>query len=233
MAIAMMGAACGTRTGADGDTAAAQPAPPAIDVRRAEVIGDSLIVSTADEQLAAVSALGFETVVRALPGVPLSSRFIQQSIDAAVGSGVVVIATASNDNYSNYLESLVSGRPAAQARYREQLRLATERLAGSCVVWVNTRTTIGAYYRPEETRATNTTLADFVASQPEAWLVDWAAISEGHDQRDWFVADNLHFNRFYRDQYGFDVQDDSQRRQLGADAYAAAIADGVSRCPRP
>lgn len=236
LVLLVLAAACRPAAGDQGtrtSTSTTRPMPTSIDRDRADVIGDSLIASTVKEQTAAISSLGYTVSVQALPGAPLASPFIQQSIQISKGSGVVVIATATNDNYSNYLESLVSGEEAAQDLYRDRLQRATDELRGSCVVWVNARTEIGALYHPETTRATNRTLAEFVAADPRTRLVDWAAISAGHDSRDWFVADELHFNRFYEDEFGLIVQDDSERRQTGADAYAAAIAEGVRRCPAP
>lgn len=237
LTLLVLATACGERSAAPElprpTSTTIRPMPATIERNLASVIGDSLIASTTGEQIAAISALGYRTTVQALPGAPLAGRFIQESIQIAKGSGVVVIATATNDNYSNYLESLISDEQEAQRLYRDQLRRATEQLAGSCVVWVNTRTAIGAFYHPETTGATNRTLAQFVASEPRTRLVDWAAISAPHDQTDWFIADELHFNLFHEDEFGLKVQDDSDRRQAGADAYAAAIAEGVARCPRP
>ncbi len=200
------------------------------DRNAASVVGDSLIASSAQEQRVAIDALGYVTTVRGFPGVPLTSPFIEQAIELSRGTSVVVIATATNDNYSNYLEALLEGRSEAQALYRRRLERVGATLAGSCVVWVNARTQIAALYHPEETDASNETLARFVEAHRNTRLVDWAAISTGHDHTDWFAADELHFNRFYEDEFGVKQQDDSDRRQSGVDAYAAAIADGVRRC---
>jgi hypothetical protein len=194
------------------------------------VIGDSLIASTSEEIAAAVQGEGYTVSVAGSPGVPLTDPFIQSHLADARGTPIIVIATATNDNFVNDETSLSSGQAAASSAYRSLVERTNSGLAGSCTVWVNMRTRVAGLYRPEQAPYTNAVLAGIVASNPDTRLVDWATISEPHDSSDWFYVDELHFNRFYKDSNGVTQQDDAHRVQPGADAYAAAIAQGVRSC---
>jgi hypothetical protein len=202
-------------------------ASPNVDVA---VIGDSLIASTTVEIAAAVENEGYTVSVAGSPGVPLTDAFIQQHLDAAIGTPIIVIATATNDNFVNDEASLAKGQAAASAAYRRLLEETNARLAGSCIVWVNVRTKTAGIYRPGQAPYTNAVLADVVAANPNTRLVDWATISAPHDASDWFYVDELHFNRFYKDADNVTQQDNSVRVESGASAYAQAIAAGVRSC---
>lgn len=88
---------------------------PRVDVA---VIGDSLIASTTDEVAAAIGADGYTVSVAGSPGVPLTDPFIQQHLDAAVGTPIIVNATATNDNFANDDASVAQGQTAASTAYR-------------------------------------------------------------------------------------------------------------------
>ena len=49
-------------------------------------------------------------------------------------------------------------------------------------------------------------------------VASWSSRSAGHDSRDWFVGDELHFI------------EGAERRDLGVHAYVDVVADGVDEC---
>ncbi len=104
--------------------------------------------------------------------------------------------------------------------------MATRFLApGGCVVWMNARDATNPIYRPDHAPATNQVLASAFAGDV---VVDWAGISRPHGL-DWFVVDQLHLDQLVNPLTGTVVVP-GPRRQAGADARAAALADGVDAC---
>jgi hypothetical protein len=188
------------------------------------VIGDSLVFQTLTEQAAALGGRGFEPAVYGRPGVPLSDSWVQGYVAAVATDrtvNVVVLATASNDNLEASTRGSAVGPATAIAEYRARLEAAIDQLAGRCVVVVNVRSTSAALYAPETAPETNASIAAVAAAHPGQVIdVDWDSISRGHHD-DWFVGDGLHFD---------DITSGADRHQAGADAYAEAIAAGVSRC---
>ena len=195
------------------------PAPP-----RVAVIGDSLIVQTLTEQAAALQGRGFDPVIYGRAGVPLSDAWMQGHLAAVAEDRAVttvVLATASNDNLEAAGRASMVGPTAAVAEYRARLEAAIAQLADRCVVVVDVRSTSTSIYAPELAPRTNVAIAEVAASRPRRVVeVDWDAMSRSH-QADWFISDALHFD---------DIPSRGNRHQAGADAYAAAIAEGVARC---
>ena len=190
------------------------------------VIGDSLIFQTLAEQTDALRRRGFDPEIHGRPGVPLSDRWVKAQLDAVARDQAVrtvVIATASNDNVETSTRAVTVGPRAATAEFTARLEAAIDQLAGRCVVIVDVRSTSAAIYAPAFAPTTNAAIASVVAGHPTSAVeVDWDAISRPH-RHDWFIADELHFEA---------IGTGTDRHQAGADAYAAAIADGVSRCSR-
>ncbi|MCU0267025.1 MAG: SGNH/GDSL hydrolase family protein [Acidimicrobiales bacterium] len=184
------------------------PAPVPAPRLRVQVIGDSLVYGTYNELLDRLS--DHDTTVRALPGRPLRDPWIREQIAAAVGSDIVVIATASNDN-------LAYGPAGDWPGYQALLGQVTAQLDGSCTVWVDVRDRVDERYSPATAATTNQVLRATV-EPAGAVVVAWSDISRPHDSSDWFATDELHF------------EDDTGRHQAGAAAYAAAITDGVHTC---
>jgi hypothetical protein len=191
------------------------------------VIGDSLVFQTQTEQADALGRLGLDPRVYGRPSVPLSDGWVQGHLLAVADDrtvGTVVIATASNDNVEAATRAAAVGAPTAVAELRARLDAAVTELADRCVVLVDVRSTSAAVYSPGFASRTNATIADVAAAHPgRVVVVDWDGISRPH-RADWFVADQLHFG---------DVRTGADRHQAGADAYAEAIAAGVSRCTSP
>jgi hypothetical protein len=208
-------------TAAPPATAAAPTTEPAASVA---VIGDSLIFQTLTEQNDAISRRGFDPKVYGRPSVPLSDSWVQGYLAATAKDRTVravVIATASNDNVEAADRAAMVGQTAAIAEYRARLEATIDQLASRCVVVVNVRSTSAAVYSPKLAASTNAAIADVAAAHAgRVVAVDWDSISRQH-RADWFIGDGLHFE---------DLPSGGERRQAGADAYADAIAAGVSRC---
>ena len=194
-------------------------APPAsaADGRRVAVVGDSLIFTTAAEQATELRHRGYDATVQGNPGKPLSDPWIQGRLGESRGRDIVVMATASNDNVELANRTAQVGNEQAGAEYAGRLETTIEQVGAPCTVIVDVRTRTGALYHPETAATTNARLRQVAASH-RAVVVPWSAVSDGHDQRDWFVADELHFIN------------GSQRQDAGVQAYTQAIANGVDQC---
>jgi hypothetical protein len=200
--------------------------PVAVVAPRVAVIGDSLVFQTLAEEADALTSRGFDPEIYARPGVPLSDAWVQAYVATVAREralSTVVIATASNDNVEVAHRAAAVGVGAATAEYAARLEAAIDQLAGRCVVVVDVRADSAGIYSPGLASGTNAAIASVVARHGSGAVeVDWAAISHPH-RADWFITDELHFA---------DVDSGADRHQAGADAYAAAIADGASRCTR-
>jgi hypothetical protein len=197
-------------------TAGVSPVDAALEVA---VVGDSLVASTTPEQQAELARRGYAASVAGNPGKPLTDAWIQARLDETRDAEVVVIATASNDNVQLAQRAAEVGRARASEEYGQILASTIARVAAPCTVVVDVREQTSPLYRPETAPVTNTALRATAAGAEQATVVvPWSVRSAGHDHRDWFVRDELHFTT------------DSQRQDAGVQAYSDAIADGVDEC---
>ncbi len=198
-------------------TAGVTVAAPTAGGRHVAVVGDSLVFTTQPEQQAGLAARGYRASVQGNPGKPLTDPWVQDRLDETAGADIVVVATASNDNVQLAQRTVEVGPAPAADEYASHLDATLRRVDAPCAVVVDVRTESSALYHPETTATTNARLRQ-VAAGHSAVVVPWSQVSAGHDQRDWFVGDELHFIA------------GGQRQDAGVQAYARAIADGVDRC---
>jgi hypothetical protein len=191
------------------------------------VIGSSVIAQTMVETATVLEQRGYQPQVHSRLSMGLDSTWTHGQIDNAVGTPIVVIATANNDNMVNAQRAAAVGEPRALDEYRLRIALTHLVLEGSCVVWVNARDVTNPIYLPSFAPRTNLALA---TGAHENVIVDWATISRPRGL-DWFVSDLLHVDELRNLSTGAVIVP-GPRRQAGADAHARAIAEGVDICAR-
>lgn len=188
---------------------------------RVAVIGDSLIEQSAAEQTTALRDAGWDPTVFGDAGKALTASSIQAAIVVAASDRdlrVVVLATTSNDNARAAERAEIVGDDEALGGYGATLRRALVLLGDRCVVLVDARDAANEFYRGSFAARTNGELRRIADERPGTVVVAWSERSRPHPE--WFVADQLHF------------VDVTSRHLGGLDAYAQAVRDGVSRCPR-
>ena len=198
----------------------APPAPSG--PRRVEVIGDSLTRQSNDHLARTLSDHGYLATIASKPRESLDRDFVQAALAASEArpSDVVVLATAANDALTEAGQSSWLGADGARDAYRTRLADAIRRFPGRCTVVVNARD-VSPIFEPVQASLLNIDIEMVAAPFGDVVVVDWASISRAHTD-DWFIADLEHF--------GLDPGTTADVLP-GAQAYADAIADGVSRCP--
>jgi hypothetical protein len=195
-------------------------------VRTVDVVGDSLVTQAASDLNERLAGAGLYATVVHRPRQDLGSAFVQDQL-AAVRSrppaDVLVLATAANDALRNGDRSRADGADAAAGAFDELLDRSVAPFADRCVVVVNAREDIADIYRPDQARILNGRLRTAGDRHPNLVVVDWATASRSVPA-DWFASDQLHFGP---DPNGPASGSGSSR------AYAAAIIDGIGRCPPP
>jgi hypothetical protein len=190
-----------------------------------DVVGDSLVTQAEDELAGRLAARGFAATVVHRPAQDLGSAFIQEQLGAVRArprADVLVLATAANDALRDDDRTRAMGPEAAARAFDELLDRALAPFADRCVVVVNAREDTAELYHPDHARLVNRRLARAPERHPGLVVVDWAVISHPLPGS-WFAPDQLHFGP---DPAGLAVGSGSARE------YAAAIVDGVARCPR-
>jgi hypothetical protein len=186
------------------------------------VIGDSLVVQSAQAQRDALAARGYDVIVAGQSGRALDHPWIQGQVSRAADDptvDIVVLATAANDNFGNAARASERGDDPVLRAYGSLLDRTLSRLGDRCIVLVDARDRTDRWFAPDYAPKTNTVLAAAAASRPDTRLVTWSDSSRPHGL-DWFEEDLLHFRP------GTDTRPSS-----GSIAYADAIADQVDRCP--
>jgi hypothetical protein len=202
------------------------PPPPTIRPFYVAVVGDSLIAQSIDDVLAGLVQAGWGADIFGHAGQAIDAPSIQGAAEAAAADpdvDVVVLATASNDNVTNARRADEAGADVALAEYRDRLASRVAPFGDRCVVLVDVRDQAHELFRSSFAPATNAELAQFASTRPNVVVVPWSHLSR--DRHDWFIGDGLHFSDEYGDRPA--TEDHPQGRA----AYAAAIVDGVRRCP--
>lgn len=200
--------------------------PPSATPGRVAVIGDSLIFQSADQQVDALRAAGWNPTVFGDPGKRIGDPTIRAAMVEASGQDdvrVVVLATASNDNVANAQAADVLGTQVATADYRALIERQITILGDRCIVLVEVRDESSDVYRPSFAPTTNDVLREVASTRPNTVVVPWSDLSRAH-RDDWFIVDMLHFSD------ALVGRPATETREEGRLAYADAVADGVSRC---
>jgi hypothetical protein len=218
-----------SRTVATSTTAAPIPViDPATAPRSVEVIGESLTRQVAPIEARMLRARGLVPYVEARDSESLASAYVQQRVAQAVRDDVpvVVLETAANDAFLGAGTAPPSAWAPALARFRGTLATTLAELAGRCTVLVDTRVEATAdwYGLSRIGPGIDASLRAAAAADPRhVEVVPWSALSQAHGS-DWFWSDGLHF--------GDPSHAGSGWHQVGADAYATAIADAAKNCGR-
>jgi hypothetical protein len=186
--------------------------PPSAAPVRVNVIGDSLVHQAYAPLMGAFRRASYQAEVVGLPAQSLASTAVRNQIDAVArgGDDVLVLATASND-----------ARALGPGQYRDELDDLARRFADRCLVVVNARDLAGPMYFPDRIAVINRELAAVDERHRNLVMVDWATRSRNLPP-DAFSPDQLHF--------GDPIQDQHPNSPSARD-YAAALVDGVRRCP--
>jgi hypothetical protein len=221
----VVGAGLAVVAGAVGYLKNAAPPPSATVVPlRVDVVGDSLARQASGVLQDVFTRAGYESRIETTPGEGLGGTTVTANLDrlSQPPGDVLVLATSANDAVHLFEGATANGPPAAGTlRYRDLLDEVARRVPTRCVVVVNAREQINAFYHPERARALNGELRGLSPGYRNMVVVDWAGVS-ALLPASWFVADQMHFG------------DDPTRVVTGApgaDAYAQALLAGVRRCP--
>jgi hypothetical protein len=187
---------------------------------RVDVIGDSLVHQARVPLERALAEAGYEANVVGLPAQSLESVAVRESLDVAARAGddVLVVATAANDTRAN---AVLDGQWPSAPSYRADIVALLQRFGDRCLVVVNARDRTHPLYLPERAVVLNGELARLEREHANLVVVDWAARSRTLPPAA-FSNDQLHFG---------DPSEIEQPDSPSSRAYAAAIVEGVARCP--
>jgi hypothetical protein len=203
---------------------AAPPPSASVVPTRVDLVGDSLARQASATLRDAFSRAGYESRIEATPGEGLTGATVTANLArlSQPPGDVLVLATSANDAVRMFEGAKAGSPPLPGAiHYRDLLGGLARQVPSRCLVVVNARELINAFYFPDRARALNAELRALAPGYANLVVVDWAEIS-ARLPSSWFVADQMHFG---------DDPTQVVTGAPGADAFVEAILAGVRRCP--